>query len=285
MLSLAEEQSRFTARFENWLQGYLQLQSLNSDYAANLLQSQSYSLLSGGKRFRPFLAEAVYQLFGGSSDATRSYCLSLEMVHTYSLIHDDLPCMDNDDFRRGQPTNHKKFSEEIALLAGDGLLTDAFFLLSSDTQLPPSVRLQLIELLSSRAGSAGMVSGQIFDMQVSSAIDLKKLQQIHRLKTAHLIQAAAVGGALIAEATGHELEIINNFGFHLGMAFQIQDDLLDADDQDQSYKSYLSLLGLPGASSELQKHSDQALSSLAILKRPKTSLLEELVRYNLKRLI
>lgn len=283
MRNLAEEQNQFNTVFEDWLRSHLELLSRQPDYAPILLQSQSYSLLSGGKRFRPFLAYLVHRLFSDETQKLRSFCLGLEMVHTYSLIHDDLPCMDNDQMRRGQPTNHIKFSEDIALLAGDGMLTDAFSLLAGDAELTAAVRIKLIETLSERIGSTGMVSGQVFDMKATADISLAQLEQIHRLKTANLIQAAAVGGALIAGASEQEIACINNFGLQIGMAFQIQDDLLDGTDKEQSYKSYLSLLGSVGATQELQRYSEQALSLLSQLAKRDTSVLRQLVTFNLQR--
>ena len=283
MRNLAEEQNQFNTVFEDWLRSHLELLSRQPDYAPILLQSQSYSLLSGGKRFRPFLTHLVHRLFSDDRQKLRSFCLGIEMVHTYSLIHDDLPCMDDDEMRRGQPTNHIRFSEDIALLAGDGLLTDTFCLLARDTELPESVRIKLIEILSELTGSAGMVSGQVFDMKATADISLDQLEQIHRLKTANLIQAAAVGGALIAGANEQETACIKNFGLHIGMAFQIQDDLLDGTDKEQSYKSYLSLLGSAGAARELQKHSEQALNLLSQLAKRDTSILRQLVAFNLQR--
>lgn len=125
--NLDEQQNEFIFQFESWLKSYLDNLQKNKNYSGVLLKSQAYSLLSGGKRFRPFLAYLVFKLFSNELNKIKNLCLSLEMVHTYSLIHDDLPCMDNDDLRRGKPTNHKVFSEDISLLAGDGLLTDVFF--------------------------------------------------------------------------------------------------------------------------------------------------------------
>ena len=281
---LEQQQQQFQARFDGWLQSYIQLREGDSDCAPVLLKSQSYSLLSGGKRFRPFLAAQVFALFSSESERVRSLCLALEMIHTYSLIHDDLPCMDNDDIRRGQPTNHKTFSEDIALLAGDGLLTDAFFLLASADEIDAGTRAELIRIVSEKTGSAGMVSGQVFDMQATAGISLEELQKIHRLKTGNLIQAAALGAALIAEAADKDMAQIAEFSRHLGMAFQIKDDLLDGADNAQDFKSYLTLLGPEKTSAVLQEHSAHAVAALDRLsgERP-VQLLKELVQFNLHR--
>lgn len=279
---LDQLQNEFTFKFEVWLKDYLESSAKNRNFAETLLKSQQYSLNTGGKRFRPFLAYLVFNLFSNDYQKIKNLSLSLEMIHTYSLIHDDLPCMDNDDIRRGKPTNHKVFSEDIALLAGDGLLTDVFFLLASDENLKAEVKAKLITLVSQKIGSTGMVSGQVFDMQANSQISLEQLVQIHTLKTAHLIQASAVGAALVAEANEVELHNISDFSHHLGMAFQIKDDLLDHNDKEQDFKSYLSILGTEKTKAELEQHSQAALLNLKKLNKS-SSALEQLVDFNLKR--
>lgn len=280
---LQQSQQQFVERFDGWLQSYIQLREGDSDCAPVLLKSQSYSLLSGGKRFRPFLAYHVFALFNSDTERVRSLCLALEMIHTYSLIHDDLPCMDNDDFRRGQPTNHKAFSEDIALLAGDGLLTDAFFLIASADELEAGSRAELIRLLTEKTGSVGMVSGQVFDMQATAGVNLEELQKIHRLKTGNLIQAAAVGGALIAGASETDLHEVTEFSRHLGMAFQIKDDLLDGADNAQDFKSYLTLLGVEKTESVLKEHSAHAHAALNRLNGKSVQTLKDLIDFNLNR--
>lgn len=272
----------FIKTFSAWLDVYLQAQKKHQDIASILADSQSYSLLSGGKRFRPFLCALVYRLFASDNKKIQNFCLALEMIHTYSLIHDDLPCMDNDDFRRGKPTNHKVFSEEIALLAGDALLTDVFYFLASDQNLSHQVRTELISCLALRIGSAGMISGQVFDMRAEKGILLAELQQIHRLKTANLIQAAALGATIIAEVSAAEKELVAEFSHQLGLAFQIKDDLLDAHDPEQDFKSYLSVIGVEQTESELQAHSDKAREALKKLKL-ETDVLLQLVDFNLNR--
>lgn len=281
-MSLQSLQTEFVAKFNSWVGAYLNEAQTHSTYAPILLKSQEYSLTTGGKRFRPFLAYLVAELFGPNENKIKSLCLSLEMVHTYSLIHDDLPCMDNDDFRRGKPTNHKVFNEEIALLAGDGLLSDVFSLLAQDMNVSPMARLRMIHMLSDKIGSKGMVSGQVFDMQADQKIDFAQLKKIHTLKTANLIQAAAVGAALAVESSEAELHNISEFSFHLGMAFQIKDDLLDYKDKQQDFKSYVNVLGTEKTQGELLKHSGIAVVNLKALNR-NTADLEELVNFNLQR--
>lgn len=285
--SLEQQQTEFGRHFDEWLEAYLHGLGEHSSAAEILLQSQSYSLRSGGKRFRPFLAQLVFRLFSDEFQKARSVCLAVELIHTYSLIHDDLPCMDNDDFRRGRPSNHRAFSEATALLAGDGLLTDAFHLVASDETLNDRARVHILRLLGEKTGSRGMVSGQIFDMQAAPGITMPELQRIHTLKTGNLIQAAALGGALAAGAGDTELKLVEEFAAHLGLAFQIKDDLLDAGDKAQDFKSYLSLVGEPETRRLLELHSQSARNALELLAGPqwpgRTRALTELVEFNLRR--
>jgi geranylgeranyl diphosphate synthase, type II len=281
-MHLKNQQTEFISKFELWLSVYLHSCAQNSFYAADLLKSQSYSLLSGGKRFRPFLAFLVFHLFSDDENKIKNLALSLEMIHTYSLIHDDLPCMDNDDFRRGKPTNHKVFSEDLSLLAGDGLLSDVFAMLAGDIHLTASAKVSIIKLLSEKIGSAGMVAGQVLDMQARAGISYEELKKIHTLKTANLIQCAAVSAALAADCTEAQLHLITEFSYHLGMAFQIKDDLLDHNSIEQDFKSYVSVLGMEKSINELKSHSELAEQNLQLLKKPYTAL-NELIQFNLMR--
>ena len=208
------------------------------------------------------------------------------MIHTYSLIHDDLPCMDNDDFRRGQPSNHKVFQEDIALLAGDALLTEAFHLISTENRLSAEIRIRLVEYVSEMVGSFGMVGGQVLDMKAKADIKIEQLQQIHQMKTGCLIKASAVGGAMIAGVNSVELNFISQFAEHLGLAFQIKDDLLDNKDNQQDFKNYVSVIGLIPAQGQLDFHSQKALEQLEQIKSdlPALKRLEELVKANQRRM-
>lgn len=280
--NLDQKQSEFVFQFEDWLKIYL-LESASLKNSSGLLHdSQNYSLSSGGKRFRPFLAALVFRLFSQDIQKLKNFCLALEMIHTYSLIHDDLPCMDNDDFRRGKPSNHRVFSEDISLLAGDGLLTDAFFLIADDKLLKGEAKVEMISLLSKKAGSSGMVAGQAMDMKADKNLSFENLKAIHELKTANLIQAAAVGAGIAAGCSDTELHNISEFSYHLGMAFQIKDDLLDFNDNAQDFKSYLNFLGAADTLLELEKHSDSAVRAINLLGKNSVSLVE-LVEFNLKR--
>lgn len=282
MTGLESAQNQFIEKFEVWLHDYLNDCAQNVDRSDVLLASQQYSLLSGGKRFRPFLASLVFSLFSDEVSRLRCFCLGLEMIHTYSLIHDDLPCMDNDDFRRGKPTNHKVYSEDVALLAGDGLLTDVFGLLAADTGLAAEARVNVIQMLVSRIGSFGMVGGQTLDMKVTSQVTLEDLKRIHTLKTANLIEAATLGAGIYAQADAASLAALQKFGHSLGMAFQIKDDLLDAQDKDQDFKSYVNVLGLDETKKQLETYSENARVQIKSLKK-KSALIEQLIDYNLTR--
>lgn len=282
-MNLEVRQQEFVKQFNDWVWAYISQCRQDKNFSQMLLNSQEYSMLSGGKRFRPFLTTLVFELFSQDLVKIKNFCLALEMIHTYSLIHDDLPCMDDDDLRRGKPTNHKVFSEDIALLAGDGLLTDVFFLISSDVHLNDQVKVKLIKLVSEKVGSRGMVSGQVLDMQANKDVTFDELRKIHTLKTANLIQVAALGAALISESEDSDAFNISQYGFHLGMAFQIKDDLLDEADKDQGFKSYLSLLGSEKTDSELSHHSEQAQKYLTALNGKNIKFLAELVKFNLQR--
>jgi len=188
-----------------------------------------WSVFAGGKRFRPALLLATGKTFGAPTEVLLPSACALEMVHTYSLIHDDLPSMDNDELRRGRPTCHIQFDQATAILAGDALQTIAFQTIANDSGLTPEIRVLLISELASAAGTPkGMVAGQALDLEAESrAVSGEELEQIHRLKTAALIIAAARCGALVARANEAELRAITTYAAHLGLLFQITDDLLD----------------------------------------------------------
>jgi geranylgeranyl diphosphate synthase, type II len=203
--------------------------------AGRLFEAMSYSLLAGGKRLRPVLALAACEAVGGALEAALGLACAIEMIHTYSLVHDDLPCMDDDDLRRGRPTNHKVFGEAIATLAGDGLLTDAFKVLASSASSSRSPRsaqalLDTIAELAEAAGSAGMVGGQVIDLLgEGQAIELEQLEYLHRKKTGALFVAAVCGGARLGGATPAQLASLREYAQALGLGFQVIDDLLDVE--------------------------------------------------------
>jgi len=198
----------------------------------SLHKSMRYSTFAGGKRLRPLLLLAACEAVGGEVNTALPAACAMEMIHTYSLIHDDLPAMDNDDFRRGSPTNHKVFGDAIAILAGDALLTQAFILLSSPffaSNVPPDRILAVIHEIASAAGSRGMVGGQVVDMESEGKkdLDLPTVQYIHTHKTGALIKASVKSGALLGGADERQLSSITRFGEMIGLAFQIADDILD----------------------------------------------------------
>lgn len=202
------------------------------DMPAPLRESMTYSLMAGGKRLRPAFVVAAAEALGGSGETAMPAACAVELVHTYSLIHDDLPAMDDDDFRRGRPTNHKVFGEAMAILAGDALLTHAFYLLAALPSRFPHVSaeaaLSVVRDLSVYAGASGMVGGQAADMLgEQGTTDLAQLEYIHLHKTSDLIVCSLRAGATIGGASAAQLEALATFGRSIGLAFQIQDDILD----------------------------------------------------------
>ncbi|MFI5303292.1 MAG: polyprenyl synthetase family protein [Nitrospiria bacterium] len=255
------------------------LPPLNS-FPEQLHEAIYYTLFAGGKRLRPILAIASCEAVGGKMDRALSLACAIELIHTYSLVHDDLPAMDNDDFRRGQLTVHKKFGEAIAILTGDALLTEAFFILSSSkfSLEDPRLSLQIIAELSEASGSRGMVGGQVFDLEIEGREDvtLEMLENLHRRKTGALIKASVSTGAKIGGAASRELEALKSYGQKIGLAFQIKDDILDivglqqelgksvGKDKEASKKTFPDVLGLEGAQNLQTRLIDEALSELSL---------------------
>ncbi len=190
-------------------------------------EAMRYSCLGGGKRLRAILAMESCRAVGGQADSVLGYACALEMIHAYSLIHDDLPCMDDDDFRRGKPTNHKVYGEAMAVLAGDALLTHAFKLIA-ELSLEPKLIVSLIREIATACGSQGLIGGQVVDLlSEGQSIDRDALNYIHHNKTGKLFLAALRGGALIGNASEQQLALITEYGENFGLAFQITDDILD----------------------------------------------------------
>ena len=238
-----------------------------------LFEAVRYSLLAGGKRLRPIFAFEFCRLSGGDWKAAAPFAGAIEMIHTYSLIHDDLPCMDNDDYRRGRLTNHKVFGEAMAVLAGDALLTDAFAL-ASTAQLPkPSDMALAIGVLAENAGSLGMVGGQVLDMlSEQRECSEREVLDIQSRKTGALINAACVLGAIAGGATQAQIQAAAGFAGCLGLAFQIRDDMLDvigdagelgkATGHDADKNTFVRLYGLPKCEELVQKYTNAAISHL-----------------------
>lgn len=244
------------------------------DIPGKLQKAMAYSLLAGGKRLRPVLALASAEALGGEEEQALPFACAVEMIHTYSLIHDDLPAMDDDDFRRGNPTNHKVYGEAMAILAGDALLTKAFGVMAEGAlaaELPGDTALSLIREGADRAGAAGMVGGQVKDILAEGRqVTLKELQDIHRSKTGDLITWSVRVGAIVAGAGAEELRALTGYAERLGLAFQIQDDVLDVvgdreklgkpvgSDEEKNKSTYPSLLGLDASKERVRSLVEEA---------------------------
>lgn len=266
------ELKTITEFFEKGLEQHLRYKTTPIE----LMEPMTYSLLNGGKRVRPVML--LWVLAIQSMDAVKlglTTANALESIHTYSLIHDDLPAMDNDDYRRGMLTNHKKFDEATAILAGDALLTDAFGMIADDDQLMPEQKVKLISLLSKAAGSVGMVAGQIFDIQAENkAITHEQLANIHYLKTGKLFLFAVQASAIIAQLSTEERDLLEKFATHFGRAFQIHNDIMDEigtpeetgkkiqADSELHKATYPALLTLEGAKAALTADLEQAQQAL-----------------------
>ncbi|NQD69049.1 polyprenyl synthetase family protein, partial [Bacillus haikouensis] len=198
------------------------------DMPSTIRDAMIYSLQAGGKRIRPILLLAVIEGYGKEIRSGMKTAAALEMIHTYSLIHDDLPSMDDDDLRRGKPTNHKVFGEAMAILAGDGLLTHSFQLIAEDDLISSNQKIKLLSLLAKCAGPEGMVGGQVADIEgENKRLTVDELESIHVRKTGKLLIFSALAGAIISGASEEEQNKLENFAHHIGLAFQIQDDILD----------------------------------------------------------
>ena len=243
-----------------------------------LKAAMRYSVFAGGKRIRPILCLASVEACGGDMAAAMPVACALELIHTYSLIHDDLPAMDNDDFRRGKPTSHKVFGEAMAILAGDALLTEAFVLMSrtEKVRLAAERRLAVIQEIASASGAAGMVGGQALDIiAVTNEPDFGGLENIHRRKTGALIIASVKTGAILAGAGDGKIQALGAYGSHLGLAFQIADDILNIEgdsrlmgkgtgsDAALGKVTYPSLIGMENAKAELADHVEAAIAAVA----------------------
>ena len=237
-----------------------------------LFEAMEYSLLAGGKRLRPIFAMEFCRICGEDWKKAAPFAAAIEMIHTYSLIHDDLPCMDNDDFRRGRPTNHKVYGEAMACLAGDALLTDAFAM-AATAQVEPKQLVLAIQVLSECAGSLGMVGGQVLDiMSESRELNEQEVIDIQSRKTGALINAACVMGAIAGGASQEQIEAAARFAGALGLAFQIRDDMLDVIGTqeemgkgvgtDATKNTFVRLYGLQKCEELVQKYTDVAISAL-----------------------
>lgn len=253
--------------------------------APRLYEAMDYSLRAGGKRLRPILVMAAWDACKGEgSDKSFLYpqqvimaACALEMIHTYSLIHDDLPAMDDDELRRGKPTNHTVYGEAVAILAGDSLLSEAFATLATATTEHPEILLHVIAMIAQASGARGMAGGQVLDLEAErQKIDLDALESLHRHKTGCLIRVACRVGGELAEAGPEKLEALDSYGQCIGLAFQIADDVLDVEggteelgktagaDAAHGKNTYPSILGIAASKQKARQLTDQAIGALSI---------------------
>ncbi len=269
-----------------------------SGLASDVIRAMDYSLFAGGKRIRPILCIAGAEAVRGSADNVLPVACAIELIHTYSLIHDDLPVMDNDDFRRGKPTNHKVFGEAIALLAGDGLLTLAFNLMAgygAEKKVEKKALLRVIDLIASAAGYKGMVGGQVVDITYEGKEpDPNVVEYIHRHKTAALIAASVTAGTILAGGNKDEEKSINRYGQQIGLAFQIADDILNIEgdrgvmgkgtgsDKERGKITYPSVFGAAESKNIQKQLIENAIESLKRFDN-RAEPLRDLARYIINR--
>ena len=262
-----------------------------------VIEAMNYSVLAGGKRLRPMLMKEVFELFGGTGEVIEPFMAAMEMIHTYSLVHDDLPAMDNDEYRRGKKTTWAQFDECTAILAGDGLLNFAFeTALKAEKENNPYL-VRALGILANKAGIYGMIGGQTADIEAEkpeSDVDGEKLLFIHEHKTAALIQASMMIGAVLAGASKVDVDKIEKCAYNIGIAFQIQDDILDVtstlevlgkpigSDEKNHKKTYVSIYGLERSKDDVKKLSKEAISILASFGQ-RNLFLEELVEQLINR--
>jgi geranylgeranyl diphosphate synthase type II len=281
---LAEENKSSNFALASYLKAKKQLveealeRSLPIEKPEKIYEAMRYSLLAGGKRLRPILCLATCELTGGTIEMAMPTACALEMIHTMSLIHDDLPAMDNDDYRRGKLTNHKVFGEDIAILAGDGLLAYAFEYVAAQTQtVPPQRVVEVIARLGRTVGAAGLVGGQVLDLESEGKPDISvdTLTFIHTHKTGALLETSVVSGAILAGASAQEIQRLSKYAQNIGLAFQIVDDILDitatqeelgktaGKDLQAQKATYPSLWGIEESRQQAQQLVDAAIAELA----------------------
>ncbi len=258
-----------------------------------VMEAMDYSVMGGGKRLRPMLMIETFKMFGGTSEIIEKFATALEMIHTYSLVHDDLPAMDNDDYRRGRKTTHIVYGHDMGILTGDALLNYAFEVAFQSFSKEPAQALEIgkaLQILGKKAGIYGMIGGQVVDVK-SSGTQLSKdeLLFIFNLKTAALIEAAMMIGGVLAGASDKEIAIIEKIANNVGVAFQIQDDILDVtstmeelgkpigSDEKNEKTTYITLEGLDKSTTEVERLSNEAIQLLVSLEKP-SEYMEELIK-------
>lgn len=266
--------NKLMKEYIDFIENYLDQKCIqyDSEPQKTLFESMRYSLLAGGKRLRPVFVFDFCRMCGGDWKRAAPFAAAVEMIHTYSLIHDDLPCMDNDDYRRGMPTNHKVYGEAMAVLAGDALLTTAFMQLAL-ADFAPDVRIKAVEILSACAGELGMVGGQVLDMQSEDrACTEQEVIDIQSRKTGALIRAACMLGVLAGGGSTKQLGNAADFASHLGLAFQIRDDMLDvignaeelgkAVGVDTNKNTFVRIYGIEVCNKLVSEHTERAVDCL-----------------------
>ncbi len=267
-------------KFEAQLKNYINdiNRQLNNEFKnrnGEIYEAMKYSLFAGGKRIRPVLSVAVSDALEGDYNTALCFGCAVEMIHTYSLIHDDLPCMDNDDLRRGKPTNHIVYGEDMAVLAGDALLNLACESIAENKEIPDSMKVNALRIIFSASGAEGMIGGQVIDMMSENqSVSEETLLLLHRKKTGALIKASTSLGAISANK---DEGLFDGFSSSLGLAFQIRDDILDVEgdqekfgkpihsDEKNSKTTYVSLYGVGGAKALLKEETDKAIAALDFL--------------------
>ncbi len=295
-MNISEEITKRASDIETRIKGFLPEQY---EYQKTIVDAMSYSVLAGGKRLRPMLMEASYQMFGGEGEELDAFMAAIEMIHTYSLVHDDLPAMDNDLYRRGKKTTHAVYGEAMGVLAGDALLNFAFETVA-DAMVRSAGDMRVVKafaVLTKKAGIYGMIGGQVVDVESEKKgqqIDRDCLDFIYRLKTGALIEASLMIGAILAGASEEEVSLMEEAGTKLGLAFQIQDDILDVtsslevlgkpigSDARNEKATYVAFEGLEKAGAEVERLSREAVAILDGFKREHT-FLRELFMYLIHR--
>ena len=294
-MDIREEIRVHTEEVEQMVMRYLPAEE---NYQKTIMEAMNYSMMAGGKRLRPMLMLETYRLFGGKSKVIEPFMAAIEMIHTYSLVHDDLPAMDNDEYRRGKKTTHAVYGEAMGILAGDALLNFAFeTALKAFDMEPTNVNIgKALQVLANKAGIYGMIGGQVVDVQAEGSTDMtkEKLDFIYRLKTGALMEASMLIGAILAGATKAEQQTVENIAGEIGLAFQIQDDILDvtstkevlgkpigSDEKNQKF-TYVTFEGLEKAREDVAKITEQAVAHMDSLV-VKNDFLNELLLFLIAR--
>ncbi len=290
-MNITEELAKYKSIIDTELEKVMPNEDL---LQKKIFEAMRYSIFAGGKRLRSILALKTSELISGSYEEAIEIALGIEMIHTYSLVHDDLPAMDNDDFRRGKPTNHKVFGEDIAILAGDGLLNLAYETMLKGIPFNETYKRHILAIreVSSAAGIYGMIGGQTVDIKSKDDIlEKDKLTFIHNHKTSALIEASIVSGAIVAGANSEQIDNLRKYGQAIGLCFQIRDDILDkigdkkilgkntGSDESNHKLTYLSLYGMENSIQEIERLNKEAIKSLSAFSEKEALFFKELANY------